>query len=93
MATAAVNAVTELIPSFSGRLLQPDDALFDEARRVHNGLVDKRPGVIARCLGAADVVDALGLASSASRSPSAAAGTTSAAAARSTAGCSSISRS
>jgi FAD/FMN-containing dehydrogenase len=62
MATAAVNAVTELIPSFSGQLLQPDDALFDEARRVHNGLVDKRPGIIARCLGAADVVDALGLA-------------------------------
>ena len=62
MATAAVTAVTELIPSFSGRLLQPDDALFDEARRVHNGLVDKRPGVIARCLGAADVADALGLA-------------------------------
>jgi FAD/FMN-containing dehydrogenase len=62
MATAAVNAVTELIPSFSGKLLQPDDVLFDEARRVHNGLVDKRPGVIARCLGAADVSDALGLA-------------------------------
>jgi FAD/FMN-containing dehydrogenase len=62
MATAAVNAVTELIPSFSGTLLQPADALFDEARRVHNGLVDKRPGIIARCLGAADVVDALGLA-------------------------------
>ena len=62
MATTAVNAVTELIPSFSGRLLQPGDALFDEARRVHNGLVDKRPGVIARCLGAADVVDALALA-------------------------------
>jgi FAD/FMN-containing dehydrogenase len=62
MATAAVNAVTELIPSFSGTLLQPADALFDAARRVHNGLVDKRPGIIARCLGAADVVDALGLA-------------------------------
>lgn len=62
MATTAVNAVTELIPSFSGKLLQPDDALFDEARRVHNGLIDKRPGIIARCLGAADVVDALGLA-------------------------------
>src|SRR5512145_3297530 len=62
MATAAITAVTELIPSFSGRLLQPDDVLFDEARRVHNGLVDKHPGVIARCLGAADVADALGLA-------------------------------
>ncbi|HEX7780658.1 MAG TPA: FAD-binding protein, partial [Vicinamibacterales bacterium] len=62
MATAAVTAVTELIPSFSGKLLQPDDALFDDARRVHNGFVDKKPGVIARCLGAADVADALGLA-------------------------------
>ena len=62
MATAAVTAVTELIPSFSGKLLQPGDVLFDEARRVHNGFVDKRPGVIARCLGAADVADALGLA-------------------------------
>ena len=62
MATAAVNAVTELIPSFSGLLLQPEDAQFDQARHVHNGLIDKRPGVIARCLGAADVADALGLA-------------------------------
>jgi FAD/FMN-containing dehydrogenase len=62
MATAAVNAVTELIPSFSGLLLQPEDVQFDQARRVHNGLIDKRPGVIARCLGAADVADALGLA-------------------------------
>jgi FAD/FMN-containing dehydrogenase len=62
MTTVAVNAVTELIPSFSGLLLQPEDVQFDQARRVHNGLIDKRPGVIARCLGAADVVDALGLA-------------------------------
>jgi FAD/FMN-containing dehydrogenase len=58
----ATEALTELIPSFAGRLLQPGDLQFDEARRVHNGFVDKRPGVIARCLGAADVVDALGLA-------------------------------
>ena len=58
----ATEALTELIPSFAGRLLQPTDLQFDEARRVHNGFVDKRPGVIARCLGAADVVDALGLA-------------------------------
>jgi len=35
---------------------------YDEARRVHNGPVDKRPALIARCLGVADVVDAVRLA-------------------------------
>src|SRR4030095_1577271 len=35
---------------------------YDEARRVHNGLVDKRPALIARCHGTADIVDAIGLA-------------------------------
>ena len=55
-------AVTELAPSFAGQLIQPGDSTFDQARQVHNGYVDKRPGVIARCLGSADVVDALALA-------------------------------
>ncbi|HEY7474493.1 MAG TPA: FAD-binding protein [Vicinamibacterales bacterium] len=58
----AAEVITELAPSFAGRLLQPTDSQFDDARRVHNGFVDKRPGVIARCLGAADVADALALA-------------------------------
>jgi FAD/FMN-containing dehydrogenase len=62
MSTAVASAITELIPSFSGRLIQPDDASFDEARRVHNGMIDKRPAIVARCLGSADVVDALSLA-------------------------------
>jgi FAD/FMN-containing dehydrogenase len=31
---------------------------YDEARRVHNGLIDKRPSLIARCRGVADVIDA-----------------------------------
>jgi FAD/FMN-containing dehydrogenase len=38
-------------------LLQPGDAGYDEARRVHNGLVDKRPALIARCHGMSDDVD------------------------------------
>src|SRR6185436_3032007 len=33
-----------------------------EARKVHNGLVDKRPALIARCRGVADIVDAVKLA-------------------------------
>jgi FAD/FMN-containing dehydrogenase len=47
---------------FSGPLLQPGDREYDEARRVHNGLVDKRPALIARCRGTADIVEAVHLA-------------------------------
>ena len=55
-------AVAELAPTFSGQLLQPHDAGYDDARRVHNGLIDKRPALIARCHGTADVADAVKLA-------------------------------
>jgi len=55
-------AVSEIASAFSGRLLRPSEAGFDEARRVHNGLVDKRPAVITQCRGVADVVDAVNLA-------------------------------
>lgn len=55
-------AVTELAETFTGQLLQPADAGYEDARKVHNGLVDKRPALIARCRGVADVVDAVNLA-------------------------------
>ena len=55
-------SVSDLATRFSGQLLQPTDAGYDDARRVHNGLVDKRPTFIARCLNVADIVDAVGLA-------------------------------
>ena len=55
-------AVSELVCTFSGQLLQPNDAGYEEARKVHNGLIDKRPLLIARCHGVADVVDAVKLA-------------------------------
>ena len=55
-------AVAELANTFSGQLLQPADSGYDEARRVHNGLIDKRPALIARCRGVADIVDALNVA-------------------------------
>ena len=42
-----------------GELLQPGDATYDEAREVWNGMVDKRPALIARCAGTADVVAAV----------------------------------
>jgi len=51
-----------LAATFSGALLRQGDDGYEEARRVHNGLIDKRPALIARCLGTADIVDAVGLA-------------------------------
>ena len=52
-------AVAQLRENFSGQVLQPDDGGYDEARQVHNGRIDKRPAVIARCQNTADVVDAV----------------------------------
>jgi FAD/FMN-containing dehydrogenase len=45
--------------ALSGQVIAPDDAGYDEIRRVHNGLVDKRPAAIARCLNSADIVAAI----------------------------------
>jgi FAD/FMN-containing dehydrogenase len=44
---------------FRGALLRPGEEGYDEARRVWNGAVDRRPGLIARCAGADDVVAAV----------------------------------
>jgi FAD/FMN-containing dehydrogenase len=60
--SSVAEAATAIASRFTGQLLLPADGGYDEARRVHNGLVDKRPALIARCRGAADVVDAVNLA-------------------------------
>src|SRR3954462_6590885 len=57
-------SLEQLAPTFTGQLLQPADDGYDEARRVHNGLIDKRPAIVARCRGTADVADAVNLARS-----------------------------
>jgi hypothetical protein len=54
--------ISTIAGTFSGLLLQPGDAGYDAARRVHNGMVDKRPALIAQCRGVADIVDAIKLA-------------------------------
>src|SRR5262245_7885766 len=54
-----VDAVSALSTRFSGALLRPADASYDEARRVHNGLIDKEPSLIAQCKGTADIVEAV----------------------------------
>jgi FAD/FMN-containing dehydrogenase len=47
---------------FEGRLVTPRDENYETARRVWNGMIDRRPAVIARCVSAADVRQAVTLA-------------------------------
>lgn len=54
--------VAQVAGSFGGQLLRPTDPGYDGARRVHNGLIDRHPGLIAQTAGTADVVDAIRLA-------------------------------
>jgi FAD/FMN-containing dehydrogenase len=57
--TLSRDSVDGLRAQFSGEVLGPDDAGYDVARAVHNGLIDKRPALIARCANTADVADAV----------------------------------
>ncbi|MEX2551563.1 MAG: FAD-binding oxidoreductase [Actinomycetota bacterium] len=54
--------LAELEQRLSGKLISPDDDGYDEARKVWNGSIDRRPLFIARCSGTADVMAAVGFA-------------------------------
>ena len=55
-------AIADFQSRLRGRLLRPDDAGYDEARAVRNGLIDRRPALLANCTGVADVVAAVNFA-------------------------------
>ena len=48
-------AVQALAGGFAGALLRPEDEGYDAARAIFNGMYDRRPAIIARCTGVADV--------------------------------------
>src|SRR5262249_28697761 len=53
--TSPASAARQELNGFGGRLIGPDDAEYEEARRVYNAMIDKRPGLIARCTSPDDV--------------------------------------
>jgi FAD/FMN-containing dehydrogenase len=55
-------AVNELAESLAGELLLPQDAAYDSARRVWNGMIDRRPALIVQCRTADDVANAVSFA-------------------------------
>jgi FAD/FMN-containing dehydrogenase len=59
IAVPAGAEVTRLRRGFHGQVLLPDQDGYHSARRVWNAMVDRRPAVIARCAGPADVAAAV----------------------------------
>ena len=49
-------AVQELVSRMRGELLRPGDAGYEQAARVYNGMIEKRPALIAHCRDVADVI-------------------------------------
>ena len=55
-------AVADFAGKLRGELIQPGDPNYDEARTVYNGMIDRRPALISRCVDAADVIAAVNFA-------------------------------
>ncbi len=52
-------SLDQLRSAFRGELIQATDPAYDSARKVYNGMIDKRPRLIARCVDVADVMAAV----------------------------------
>src|SRR5437667_2660400 len=50
------DSIAELKRNLRGRLIQPGDADYDDARNVYNAMIHKKPRLIARCVDVADVI-------------------------------------
>ena len=55
-------AIATFKTGLRGELIRPGDEGYDEARKVWNGMIDRRPALIARCAGVADVIAAVNFA-------------------------------
>jgi FAD/FMN-containing dehydrogenase len=59
MPTPDLLAIDRLRDRMRGNVLCPEDSGYDDARRLWNGMIDRRPLLIARCLGLTDVVETI----------------------------------
>ena len=53
------SAITDFRNSLRGQLLLPNQPGYEEARKIHNAMIDRRPALIVRCAGVADVIAAV----------------------------------
>jgi FAD/FMN-containing dehydrogenase len=54
--------IAEIRNSVRGQLLLPGESAYEEARKIHNAMIDRHPALIVRCAGVADVMAAVRLA-------------------------------
>jgi len=59
IATITPEALAALRSAFGGQVLLPGEPGYDQSRTVWNATVDKRPGLVARCAGTSDVIQAM----------------------------------
>jgi FAD/FMN-containing dehydrogenase len=62
MNTATESGLSDFRSALRGSVILPTDPGYDEARKIWNAMIDKRPALIVRCAGAADVMAAVGYA-------------------------------
>lgn len=55
MTNLSIDVIEDFKSKLRGQTLQPDDPGYNEARQIWNAMIDRRPGMIVRCAGAADV--------------------------------------
>jgi FAD/FMN-containing dehydrogenase len=60
--TTPASAAAQELSGFRGTLIGPDDAAYEEAQKVYNAMIDKRPALIARVADADDVARVVGFA-------------------------------
>jgi FAD/FMN-containing dehydrogenase len=56
------NSISDFKANLRGRLIQPSDKDYDEARKVYNGMIHKKPRLIVRCADVADVISSVNFA-------------------------------
>src|SRR6201989_1433698 len=56
------DSIAELKAKLRGPVIEPDDPEYDDARKVYNAMIDKKPRLIARCADVADVISSVNFA-------------------------------
>lgn len=62
MTVIQTNTIEDLKGRFRGKILLPDEHGYEGARKIWNGMFDRKPAVIARCIGTSDVIQAVNFA-------------------------------
>ncbi|MFD4526186.1 FAD-binding oxidoreductase [Streptomyces sp. NPDC058470] len=62
MSISPAQAASQELAGFKGKLIGPNDSGYDEARSVYNGMIDRRPALVALCTSADDVSQVVGFA-------------------------------